>query len=141
MCWHAFFWSSLCDIVAIGIVIHRTVNRSIDSISSVFIIGVFLFVIIMDALKYVFKVDPVKRELKKLKQKPFRKKAQHIRVNALPKESISHTPTINRANIWKSSSSILKIHTHVMIIIRKFYRIYEMNSSYRLNIDIHIAQR
>ncbi|CAF1163194.1 unnamed protein product [Rotaria sordida] len=60
-----------CEKISTSLIIKQILSKSFASVAIVAIIAVFLFVIIMDILKYVFKIDPVDRErrLMKLKQK------------------------------------------------------------------------
>ncbi|CAF2683712.1 unnamed protein product [Rotaria sp. Silwood2] len=62
---------SYCEHKSSSLVVKQVLSKSFASIAIVAIIAVFLFVIIMDILKYVFKIDPVDRErrLMELEQK------------------------------------------------------------------------
>ncbi|UJR32393.1 hypothetical protein I4U23_019855 [Adineta vaga] len=67
-----------CELVANLLYIRRIVSKSVGYIALLSIIGVFLLVIILDILKYFFKIDPAKHELEKLKRKQQEKNIKRV---------------------------------------------------------------
>lgn len=66
-----------CEIVARGLAVRKAVSKSIGYIGILFLSGVAGFVVFLDALKYVFRIDPVAAQRKHLaakKRQPIRKK-------------------------------------------------------------------
>ncbi|CAF0744577.1 unnamed protein product [Adineta steineri] len=75
-CLSKSFTGRHCEITQNTMVIHQMVSKSIGYISIIFIVGVCMFFVIMDILKYCFRIDPAKSQLKKTQQKKRPKKAK-----------------------------------------------------------------
>ncbi|CAF1250224.1 unnamed protein product [Adineta steineri] len=75
-CLSESFTGRHCEITKKTMVIHQMVSKSVGYISIIFIVGVCMFFVIMDILKYCFRIDPAKSQLKKTQQKKTAKKAK-----------------------------------------------------------------
>lgn len=77
-----------CEITAQRITTYKFVAKSFSYVSLFAILTLFMFVIIMDLLKYFFGIDPVKRKSKKaVRKKKKRKQAiayRFVYINAYP---------------------------------------------------------
>ncbi|CAF0862455.1 unnamed protein product [Adineta steineri] len=80
------FSGRYCEIISTKTSAHRIVSKSFAFIVIVVSIITFMFVIVLDILKYCFNVDPMRKELQKLKQKKKKKKCpvivKYVYVNA-----------------------------------------------------------
>ena len=63
-----------CEIVSNGIMIQKIVTKSVSYIAIIAIALVFGFVLCLDILKYVFKIDVTKKELEQLRREKALKK-------------------------------------------------------------------
>ncbi|UJR16931.1 hypothetical protein I4U23_003829 [Adineta vaga] len=76
-----------CEFKANSIKIYETVSKSLAYIAIIAMIGVAMFIIVLDILKYCFKLDPVdsiRQELRRKKHQKTTKSIQFIYVNAMP---------------------------------------------------------
>ncbi|CAF0842517.1 unnamed protein product [Adineta steineri] len=80
------FSGRYCEIISTKTTAHRMVSKSFGFIVIVVSIITFMFIIVLDILKYCFNVDPMCKELQKLKQKKKKKKCpvivKYVYVNA-----------------------------------------------------------
>ncbi|CAF0842565.1 unnamed protein product [Adineta steineri] len=80
------FSGRYCEMISTKTSAHRIVSKSFAFIVIVVSIITFMFVIVLDILKYCFNVDPMRKELQKLKQKKKKKKCpvivKYVYVNA-----------------------------------------------------------
>jgi len=88
-----------CQIVERSTVIRQAVSKSFGYIAIVSITSAFMFVFIMDVLKYCFGIDPIKDELEKKRRKKQAKKVKRrpliqrsVNVNA-PVQPVPRTTT------------------------------------------------
>lgn len=68
-CLSGSYSGQYCEIIAKKIILYQTVAKSFAYVSIIAIVCVGMFVIIMDVLKYVFGIDPVREELERMKSK------------------------------------------------------------------------
>jgi hypothetical protein len=61
-----------------GLVVRQTISKSFGYIAILFLSAVALFFIIMDVLKYCFGVDPIRKEIEKIRQKKPTKRRPQI---------------------------------------------------------------
>ena len=67
-----------CEITETKTIIHQTVSKSFGYIAILSLVSVALFFIIMDGLKYIFGIDPIKDELEKMKkEKRLKNRKKH----------------------------------------------------------------
>jgi hypothetical protein len=73
----SLYSGKLCERKSAALRTKQMLSKSFASVAITAIVAVFLFVIIMDVLKYGFKIDPVDRERQLMKaerkKKPFQK--------------------------------------------------------------------
>jgi hypothetical protein len=62
----SFYYGQYCEHKSSSLLAREILSRSFASIAIVAITGVFVFVITMDILKYVFKIDPIDSERRRL---------------------------------------------------------------------------
>lgn len=79
-CLGHFYSGMYCEQKSTSLKVRQIISKSVGYIAILAICGVVLFVIIMDVLKYVFKIDPVGpyRQLKKSNIAKQRKKPKKI---------------------------------------------------------------
>jgi len=63
-----------CEIVSTKLVTLQFVSKSFGYIAIIFILIVIGFIVIMDALKYCFGIDPTKNELERIRREKTRKR-------------------------------------------------------------------
>ncbi|CAF1207935.1 unnamed protein product [Adineta steineri] len=100
-CLGSSFSGQNCQITASRIVIYQTISKSFGYISIISIVAVFIFVFIMDILKYIIGIDPAKVKLKKKKVKRPKVFQRFVYINA------SVQPT--SVNINKENVSYIKV--------------------------------
>lgn len=67
-----------CEITGQRINIYKHVSKSFAYVALLAIISLFMFVIIMDLLKYCFGIDPVKRKSKRVIRRKKKKRKQAV---------------------------------------------------------------
>ncbi len=82
-CLGSLYFGTYCEETSNEIKIKQVLSKSFASIAIVAIVLVFLFVIIMDILKFVFGIDPIcsEREFMKLEEKKKKETNRKNRMN------------------------------------------------------------
>lgn len=62
ICLSSDYWGQHCEYVATSIIARKYISRGLAFIAIIALATVAGFVIVMDALKYLFGIDPVRRE-------------------------------------------------------------------------------
>jgi hypothetical protein len=76
-CFGKSFSGRHCEITASSIVVRQMACKSFGYIAIFALTTVFMFVVIMDVLKYGFGIDPTREELERIRRKKQMKKVQH----------------------------------------------------------------
>ncbi|CAF4071515.1 unnamed protein product [Adineta steineri] len=88
-----------CEDISTALAVKQILSKSFVSVAIAAITAVFIFVVTMDILKYVFKIDPVDRERQAMKKKQEKKqlekkKKKHKSVKDL------HEPSLKQCRLY-----------------------------------------
>ncbi|CAF4032539.1 unnamed protein product [Adineta steineri] len=88
-----------CEDISTALAVKQILSKSFVSVAIAAITAVFIFVVTMDILKYVFKIDPVDRERQAMKKKQEKKqlekkKKKHKSVKGL------HEPSLKQCRLY-----------------------------------------
>lgn len=81
-----FYYGDYCQFETTALKIKQAVAKSFASVAITAILLTLSFILIMDILKYVFKIDPVRFERRRLWQK--RQRAKHPSRTRAPKVAV-----------------------------------------------------
>ena len=91
----------MCEVTDKRLVTFQMVSRSFAYVAIIAIVGVAIFVVVLDILKYCFGIDPVDRKLRTTKSKKKKKPIQIIRFRYIHAEVPE--PSRNRNEIVKDT--------------------------------------
>ncbi len=69
LCLDEYYSGRYCEITSNKILVYQIISKSFAFIAIIAMITVAMYVIVLDVLKYFFGIDPVAKELEKIKQK------------------------------------------------------------------------
>jgi hypothetical protein len=91
----------ICEVVDKRLITLQMISRSFAYVAIIAIVGVAMFVVIMDVLKYCFDIDPVDRKCRTTKSKKKKKPIQIIRFRYIHAEV--QKPSRSRNDIIKDT--------------------------------------
>ena len=87
-CLSTSYYGRYCEITDSTLQAKKVASQSFGYVAVIFIISVISLVILLDALKYIFRIDPLRHELQQLKPKK-RPKKKADPVNVVPLRFVS----------------------------------------------------